>query len=90
MADGLDIVAGGIHEGTAIIRVIMRAEARRAVVLAAGSKGRAMEGIDRRTRAPIQKGGLPLWKSSGLPPGTPKPSAALWPVCSPGISRTMA
>ena len=47
MADGLDIVAVGIEdEGAVVVRVIMRPQARPAIVLAAGGKGGGMERID--------------------------------------------
>ena len=43
----LDVVAIGIeHEGTVVIRMIMRAQARRAVVPAAGRDGGAIERVD--------------------------------------------
>ena len=47
MADGLDIVAVGVeHEGAVVIRVIMRAQSWRSVVLPArGDRGR-VKGID--------------------------------------------
>jgi hypothetical protein len=46
---GLDVVAVGIeHERTVIVRVIARAQAGRAIVLAACGERRAMEGVDGR------------------------------------------
>ena len=48
MTDGLDIVAVGIeHEGSVVIGVVVGTQAGRAVVLAARSDRRAVEGIDR-------------------------------------------
>ena len=48
MAHRLDIVAVGIeHEGAVIVRVIVRPQSRRAVILAAGRERGAMEGVDR-------------------------------------------
>ena len=47
VADGLDVVAVGIeHERAVVVRVILRAQARRAVVLAAGRERCAVERID--------------------------------------------
>ena len=84
MANGLDIVAVGVeHEGGVIIRVVSRAQARRAIVLAAGGDCGGVEGIDRLAgcsgerdmdvlvaepdASPIQKNGFQL---------APKPTAA--------------
>ena len=48
-ADGFDVVAVGIeHEGAVIVRVIHLAEARAAIVLAAGGDRRLVEGVDLR------------------------------------------
>src|SRR6187399_1607851 len=38
------------HEGTVVVLVIMRTQARLAVVLAAGGDGRPVEGVDRGAR----------------------------------------
>src|SRR5581483_7857747 len=47
MADGLDVVAVGVeHEGGVVIGMVMRAQARRAVVPRAGGDRRCVEGID--------------------------------------------
>ena len=47
MADGFDIVAVRVDdEGAVIVGVVVRADARRAVVLAAGSQRRRVEGVD--------------------------------------------
>src|SRR5262245_33964190 len=47
MADGLDIVAVGIEdEGAVIVGMIMRPDARRAVVSAACRDRRAIKGVD--------------------------------------------
>ena len=99
VADGLDIVAVGVeHEGAVVIRVIMRAKARRSVVLAArGNRGR-IEGIDLRrgyaaakatwTWSSPKVGASPIQKK-GLP-AEPKPTAAPLPVSSAETSITMA
>ena len=51
MADGFDIIAVGIEdEGPVIIGMIMRPEAGRAVVGAAGGKARCVEGVDQSAR----------------------------------------
>src|SRR5215210_3035682 len=48
VADGLDVVALGIEDERAVVRlVVMRPEPRRAVVRAARSEGRLVEGIYR-------------------------------------------
>ena len=81
------------HERAVVVRMIVRANARRAVVLAAGSDRRGMERIDRRAvvgengdvhgfssppSPPIQKSGLP---------SRPKPAAgASLPVRCSGTS----
>ena len=75
MADGLDVVAVGIEdEGAVVVRVIMRAKARSAVVAAASIHCRAVESVDvgaggggegdmkaafRLVPLPIQKKGFP-------------------------------
>src|SRR5258708_40095434 len=48
MAYRLDVVAVGIeHEGAVVIRVVVRPQPRRAVILAAGGERRTVEGVDR-------------------------------------------
>ncbi len=48
MTHRLDIVAVGIeYEGTIVVRVVMRPQAWRAIVLATGGNGGVVEGVDR-------------------------------------------
>ncbi|HEX4112172.1 MAG TPA: hypothetical protein VH020_06520 [Stellaceae bacterium] len=54
MADGFDVVAVGVeHEGAVIVRVILRAQARRAIVVSARRQRGTMERID-RLRDPVR------------------------------------
>ena len=47
MTDGLDVVTVGIdHERTIVVWMIVRAQARRAIVLGARCERRAIKGID--------------------------------------------
>src|SRR5215475_11727160 len=47
VAHNLDVVPVGIdHEGRVVVRVVVRAQARRAVVAGTGLQRRAMEGVD--------------------------------------------
>ena len=50
MADGLDVVTVRVeHEGAVVVRVVVRPQPRRAIVLAAGRERRVIERIDRRS-----------------------------------------
>jgi hypothetical protein len=47
MTDGFDIVAVGVeNKRRIVVRMIVRAQARPAIILAAGGDGSRMEGID--------------------------------------------
>ena len=84
MTDGLDIVAVGIeHEGSVVIGVVVGTQAGRAVVLAARSDRRAVEGIDRcageRSESDVDTPAAQAFASSIQKKGlkfAPKPTAA--------------
>jgi hypothetical protein len=92
MADRLEIMPVEIEDERAvIIRMIMRAQAGRPVVLGPGLEGRFIEGPHLRSRLATCVGGavlpsLPI-QNSGLPP-LPKPQAETFPVCSGVTSST--
>jgi hypothetical protein len=68
----LDIVAVEIeHEGTVVVLVIMRTQARLAVVLAAGGDGRPVEGVDRGARG-RRKGHMDVPDTQAFGPADPE------------------
>ena len=91
----LDVVAIRIeHEGAIVVRMVVRPQARRAVVLAAGRERGAMEGVDRGAvlggEAEVQAGlqvGL-HWLSGGAEPEQRKTNT-VQSHCQPPSPREM-